>query len=368
MRLWVAFAALALYIPAHAQTLTTAPRGALQPIWADQSIEHEPLMFTKDAHGRASARLLYTPKAAPQLSSNDGRVKYVRGADFKWSPGSDELVLTKRSRIPAFSHADLHPAQAGDHAINAGATPQAGYLMFGGGDYFYQRQACADYSTARKWGGPVPPSKSALLPQTQATLKAGRPINLVVLGDSISAGYSASMTMGVEPNRPPYANLVADGLKDLGAGGVSLKNLSVGGKTSEWGVTQLAAVLAEKPDLVIIAFGMNDASYSDMAPYLRNISGLVSGIKSAEPGCEIILVSPMRSNREWWLHQSAFDHYPTLLRGLERPGVAVADVTAEWDWVEGRKGFWSMTGNGVNHPNDLGHQIYADTILATIAP
>ncbi|RRK01780.1 hypothetical protein Ga0100230_000440 [Opitutaceae bacterium TAV3] len=33
-----------------------------------------------------------------------------------------------------------------------------------------------------------------------------------------------------------------------------------------------------------------------------------------------------------------------------------------------RKGFLSVTGNGVNHPNDYGHRLYADVLTRDLLP
>jgi hypothetical protein len=34
--------------------------------------------------------------------------------------------------------------------------------------------------------------------------------------------------------------------------------------------------------------------------------------------------------------------------------------------VAARKTYLSLTGNGLNHPNDFGHRLYADVVLAVI--
>ena len=43
--------------------------------------------------------------------------------------------------------------------------------------------------------------------------------------------------------------------------------------------------------------------------------------------------------------------------------VAVADVQSIWKTFLTKKSFYDLTGNGVNHPNDYGHRIYASTLL-----
>ena len=48
------------------------------------------------------------------------------------------------------------------------------------------------------------------------------------------------------------------------------------------------------------------------------------------------------------------------------PGVALADVTAVWELLLTHKHDLDLTGNGLNHPNDFGHRVYAQMILRAI--
>ena len=41
-------------------------------------------------------------------------------------------------------------------------------------------------------------------------------------------------------------------------------------------------------------------------------------------------------------------------------------MTAVWQTLLARKHYLDMTGNGVNHPNDYGHRLYAQVILALL--
>ncbi len=47
-------------------------------------------------------------------------------------------------------------------------------------------------------------------------------------------------------------------------------------------------------------------------------------------------------------------------------GAVLADVTSLWRDVLTRKGVYALTGNGVNHPNDFGHRLYAQVILSLL--
>ncbi len=156
-------------------------------------------------------------------------------------------------------------------------------------------------------------------------------------------------------------------MKQLGASQVDFKNFSVGGTTSAWGVTQISKVAASLPDVVIIAFGMNDAAKAMPAEFGENIRRMIEGIKAQRPDCEFILVAGMIGNPDWAaLKQENFPAFRDELQKLEGNGVAVADVTSLWADLMKRKAFHDLTGNGVNHPNDFAHKIYADVILKVL--
>ncbi len=55
-------------------------------------------------------------------------------------------------------------------------------------------------------------------------------------------------------------------------------------------------------------------------------------------------------------------HWPASCR----PGVALADMTSIWAEMLKHKKDWDMTGNGVNHPNDFGHRVYAQVLSALL--
>ena len=122
----------------------------------------------------------------------------------------------------------------------------------------------------------------------------------------------------------------------------------------------------KKPDLVIIAFGMNDASGRfSPADFTANIQRIMDGIQAGHPATSFIVVSPMLGNADW--KHAAPDLYPQYrdaLMTLRGPGVAVADLTSFWSLFLQHKRFVDIAGNGVNHPNDFGYRVYAQVLLA----
>ena len=80
------------------------------------------------------------------------------------------------------------------------------------------------------------------------------------MGDSISAGCNASGWAEGVPFQPAYPELLRRNLAERFQSHVTLVNPSVGGTDTAWVLNAIDKVIESKPDLVIIAFGMNDAA------------------------------------------------------------------------------------------------------------
>jgi lysophospholipase L1-like esterase len=205
------------------------------------------------------------------------------------------------------------------------------------------------------------------LPNTIEKLGAGRKITIVLLGDSISTGCNASGWAGGAPFQPPYPELVRQRLASYYHTQIDLINLSVGGKSTPWGVEMVDKVAAAEPDLVILAFGMNDAAALSAKQYGDNTAKMISLIRDRVPNSEFVLVAPMLGNRDWTLlKHDQFPKFRDQLKALCQRGVALADMTSVWEEFLKRKKDADLTGNGVNHPNDFGHRVYAQVVSALL--
>jgi lysophospholipase L1-like esterase len=215
----------------------------------------------------------------------------------------------------------------------------------------------------------VPKFDAAALPNTLKKLRNREPLKIVVLGDSISTGCNASGWADGKPFQPAYPDLLGRMLEEKYKGPVEVTNLSVGGMDSAWGLTQVDKVAEAGPDLVLIAFGMNDSAGRPAADFQEKIAATVKAIREKRPGVEIVLVATMVGNPDWvTLKQELFPQYRDALAKLCGPGVALADVTSVWAEFHRLKHDHDHTGNGVNHPNDFGHRVYAQVIAALLGP
>jgi len=100
------------------------------------------------------------------------------------------------------------------------------------------------------------------------------PVKIAVLGDSIAAGY------GVKPAEAFPARLET-ALKAQGRA-VTILNHGVSGDTSAGGVDRLDWMLADKPDIVFVELGGNDALRGiDPGTTERNLDAIVGKLKAA---------------------------------------------------------------------------------------
>ena len=338
------------------------------PVWTSREIEGDALLFIQaENEPAAKASLLFIPEKAPTLQSATREITYENGRDFSWTAGSRLIVLTRDSRIPFKTLAELHPAPGSPNSYD-GFRDGKSHMLYAQGRFFHDLQSVASYTAAESWTSPKP-TPAVQLDRIRTRLTARGPVKIVVLGDSISTGLNASLTGDAPPRQPGYPELVAQDLQKRFGSKIELKNLAVIGMGANWGLKQMPAVLAEAPDLFICAFGMNDAS-GKIPPdqFTATLRQIVGQLHAARPECDAILVSPMHANPEW--NRSSPELYPAYaaaMQTLTAPGCAIANVGTVWTALLERKGVLDLSGNGLNHPNDFGHRIYADVILETIS-
>ena len=266
----------------------------LQPFWANGVVAGESVLFIKDEKtGQASAKVLFPIQDVIQVQNSTGAVTYESGKDYQVGADRREIILPAGSRIASYTSADLRrPAKSQPYELTH--RDGNGEIMFGAKLEYAEMQVCVSYRhAADDWKKPVAKFDPKTLPLSVARLTKREPLSIVTLGDSISAGANASGGYDTAPYQPAYPELVWLGLAEHFGCQVTHKNLSVGGKDTAWGLTQVDAVVAEKPQLVILAFGMNDSAGRSAADYQSLTQQTMQAIRKEIPGCEFILVASM---------------------------------------------------------------------------
>ncbi|AMV38792.1 SGNH/GDSL hydrolase family protein [Planctomyces sp. SH-PL62] len=342
----------------------------MRPFWKGPVMEGESVLFIKDAgDGEARASVLFPIRKVLAVRDSAGAVTYEEGRDYLWKPGSREIVLPPGSRIVASTPAELRrPPKS--QMFELTHRDGNGEIFFGAKLEYHALQTCITYAHDEgQWTAPVPMFDPKALPRTVKKLAGREPVSIVVLGDSISTGCNASGWAGAAPFQPGYPELVRRQLQERYQGEVNLTNLSVGGMDTGWALTMIDKVVEPHPDLVVVAFGMNDSAGRSAADYRANTEAVVARVRERLPDAEFILVATMLGNPAWTrLRHEAFAEYRDALATLQGPGVALADLTSIWARFLELKQDWDQTGNGVNHPNDFGHRVYAQVITSLLTP
>jgi lysophospholipase L1-like esterase len=187
---------------------------------------------------------------------------------------------------------------------------------------------------------------SPVLDKTRWLLENQHELRLLALGDSITSGATVQSGGG-------YLFTITGRLRDRGVR-VTLANHSKAGRTSRDAV-ELAeqAALDFHPDLTIVAFGVNDekpvrkthVSPADYGYFVSKI-GWWCFTRSES---DVIIVTPPP------IPPNTATEYAEAARSTGWP---IADITAAW--------YPGLIADDGEHPNDEGHRVYAESILALL--
>jgi lysophospholipase L1-like esterase len=352
-----------LFLPGAAKNEPRPDR----PFWLSSIMEGESVLFIQSDQGLPKASLWFRPSRILKITSSSGEVTYSEGQDYTWKPGSREISLTTHSRIVFKTPQDLRrPAKSQRYVLSH--RDGRGEIYFGGGHEYHDIQTVVTYEhESDRWAGPATSFAGEQLPRTIRKLSQDKALVVALLGDSISTGCNASGWAQTAPFQPPYQDLLTRNLEAAYGAKVTLKNLSVGGTDTVWGIKNIGKVNEAAPDLVLVAFGMNDSHRRPAPEYQANIRAMVDAVRAVHRDCEFILIAPMLGNPDWTaLHQEWFPEYRDALKQLTQTGITVADLTSVWIEMLKHKPYWDLTGNGVNHPNDFGHRIYAQVLTSLL--
>ena len=347
------------------------------PFWQGNVIYNEQLMIVNDGE-KTEGHLLYD--ALRVLSVKDATLKteYKEGVDYVVN--GDTITVPEGSSIPVFRDEWAKGVNVPERYPlgNAGT----GYQMIGNVIYTETSLVWGNYIHVTYAYDPAAVDRTTVksfddeLYGLSQKLANKENIKLTVFGDSISEGCSSSEKWNHDPQCPPYASLLKEGIETLGGVTVELSNPSVGGKDSVWAAEdeQISLISANVPDVLVLAFGTNDTYVNvEGGAYRRNLKKVISAVKAANSECQIILIAPFPSNPE-----TKTDAEQEMLVG-ELKKLATEDAKSE-KWVDvclvdmyhavkpmlEKKKYYEIGANNINHPNDFIHRFYAMNILSAI--
>lgn len=371
-------------------------------VWNDtDAVYNETVMFYEN---RETAKLLYPIDQVVSVRSYDLQTVYEEGTDYRVTEDG-WLQWISGGNMPKyeqdFSKLDLFRGASDVTLINAMPKIQ------------FDNQVCVTYTHSKTWedgfSGEKPEAKLSTDNEFYKKLTANSgEVNAVFFGDSISVGYNASglnqETRAWDSNKnafvtatatmkrgsaavwygedfdpeqdwtcPSWAKQVNAYLESMSGGAtVNYHNVSIAGKTSQWGSNSVKDQLRNpenteeyiSPDILFVGFGMNDTCKK--ADYKTNIQNIISNVKSINPDCLIVLVSAFNPNH----NHSMLKYYEEAnneLSSNDQNIISVPVYTVFTD-VKKSKPAADYTSNGFNHVNDFGVRLYAKIIEATLTP
>lgn len=352
----------------------------LRPVWEAGNVFREVFTMLRE-DGECKAPFLYRPDQILKVESYDGRITYEEGRD--WYIENGNLCLTKESRIPSTDWSSIYFEKLEDAVREKEKLPPGfGIPVTGTSDgryirlfavahpwIIYKWQVAVSYTTGEKWEGYHPAPMLKNLPKLREKLKKKKPLKIVLYGDSISYGFDCTGIYELDPLQPKWIDMVCDSLRERFHVEIQLVNASESGQDSDWALKHAEElVVSEKPDLVLLGFGMNDRCPGD--EYREKTKALVQTIGDKLQEAEFILIATSLPNElldtepmRFCAHQGEF---AKALEPLCGEGCIMADIQDVQRIMMKRKRYIDLAGNNINHPNDYLARVYAqvtDTLL-----
>jgi len=173
------------------------------------------------------------------------------------------------------------------------------------------------------------------------------PYRILAFGDSLTAGY------GMSP-KSSYPAQLEKKLKDEGFD-VVIQNAGVSGDTTSGGLNRLEWSLQNRPDLVLLGLGANDA-LRNISPDLprKNLDQMIETLKKRD--IDVLLLGMYAPRNFGRKYTNSFDSiYPDLANKH--------DVVLYPFLLDGVFGNPALNLNDGLHPNEQGAGIMADKLL-----
>ena len=343
----------------------------LIPYWHTREVYNETVLFVGEED---AASLLYTPSEIVSVRNYGLNIVYEEGKDYVFKNG--KLCRLPDSAIPYMEVNEYYRKMPDSTVLEVRKEyvdmelSGVRYLKYGETDTFTKYQIAVSYKHDSPWRGTRVSGYKEKFDSFFSKAKSGN-AKILFFGDSITVGCNASGTAqggNISPFCESWPIMVTEYLQDKLDCTLTYVNKAIGGTNTRQGLDRFDAdVIPESPDLLVIAYGMNDRK-TPVETYRVQIQQMIERYHAAVPEGNVLLVSPMLPNIEsnWYENQEKFE--PVLAQLAEEYAFcALAPVTSlHKDMLAAGKRYRDFTGNNVNHPNDFIVRLYGQVILKTI--
>ena len=207
-------------------------------------------------------------------------------------------------------------------------------------------------------------------------------ITIVIFGDSVSYGAFGIDEVDYEA---VYWNRLRDKIYDIRRDiPINVINSAIGATTASSSLGRMEKqVFAHNPDLLIVAFGLNDVN-DGLEEYLSALKQIFERAKKA--GIDTVFLTPNMLNtyvaddtradlREYAAVTAEFqcggrmDKYIGAACDLARDmGVSVCDCYSKWKELSKTEDTTMLLANRINHPTREMHELFAQSLFNLIFP
>lgn len=200
--------------------------------------------------------------------------------------------------------------------------------------------------------------------KTRQLLTAGRePVRIVCIGDSITGVYYHSGGLRAYPEMLEIALH-----KAYPQAQVTVRNAGISGDTTKGALARLDRdVIAHKPHLVTVMFGMNDLVGTPLAVFQKNLKEIVARCRAA--GAEVVLCTQNSVVETPTRPCSRLAEFTQAIRDMAKEeSLGLADCHSRFEEVRAKgEHEWSLLLSDTIHPNMDGHKLFASEIAKVIS-
>lgn len=391
----------------------------MSSIWSGNAVYQESVMFYNSLDGRVSLKkeLLYPIDRVLSVRSNNLQTVYTEGVDYAvengrlvWLPGGKCPVFTASLTVPQNVEDGFEDPQLADH----GSTSAAGWyktdeknglaLIYDG--FHEQFTLYVSYTHSKTWAEfdgtdgfvPVPPkAQGDVLPYFYQKLASGEPVNVLVYGDSVATGCSATganktydifkedlepmeRSKGAAPQVPTFFEQATNyTVTRYGKNNsVNYYNIALGGRGAPWGAANLEKRVAHMnefygkkvvPDIIYLLFFSND-TLQPTEEYRASMAKITEQLRSYYPQAAIVLLSGKMDNKRCNVygdiaHQLEMQQALCNIAEGQENCIAVP-AFSHWMNIIKSKDIEDYLSNNINHANDWWTTATAQMLAASL--
>ena len=203
---------------------------------------------------------------------------------------------------------------------------------------------------------------AAPLKTAQLLAEGKEPVRIVCIGDSITGIYYHSGGLRA------YPEMLQIALQKIHPQAqITIRNAGISGDTTTRGLLRLERdVLAHKPHLVTIMFGMNDLVRTPVADFQNNLREIIRQCRAIDAEVILCTQNSVVENPKWPPAKVA--EFTQAIRDIAKAeSLPVADCYAAVESIHEKDALeWTLLLSDRIHPNMAGHKLFAETIAQTI--